>query len=223
VLHALVRDVAHWEHGHSDRDLLRLDDLREVVAEVELRQHDYRVCAAVPGRRQVALETPRVEVAVEAADEQDGVDVRDEDVLLGFQPRCLARDLRPARKDSLDRGSTARRVANGNPIADGRHAARQLVVAQPPPRARKAIVTVAAHVVAAAVLGNDTSGLEATLCIDCEGRLELVGPADGGQGSFGQGCAPSLGRELWPRLAADREVLGGWYEGPSLRPLSGRL
>ena len=45
----------------------------------------------------------------------------------------------------------------------------------------------------AAVLRDDASGPEAALRIGCEGRLELVGPAEGGQGSIGQRKTPSLG------------------------------
>jgi hypothetical protein len=43
------------------------------------------------------------------------------------------------------------------------------------------------------VLRDDPSGLEAALGVNREGRLVLVGPAEGGQGSIGQREAPSLG------------------------------
>ena len=47
---------------------------------------------------------------------------------------------------------------------------------------RQPIAALAADVVAAAMLRDDAGGLEAALGIACEGRLELVGPAEGGQG-----------------------------------------
>ena len=69
---------------------------------------------------------------------------------------------------------------------------------------RQPVAALAADVVAAAVLRDDASGLEAALGIACEGRLELVGPAESGQGSIGQRRTPSLG---WVNQAAARAVL----------------
>ncbi|CAN5163951.1 hypothetical protein BH09ACT13_BH09ACT13_01270 [soil metagenome] len=55
---------------------------------------------------------------------------------------------------------------------------------------RKSLVPLAADEVAAAVLSDDAGGLEASLRMWCEGRLELVGPAEDGQGSIGKRTAP---------------------------------
>ena len=55
------------------------------------------------------------------------------------------------------------------------------------------IAELGADVVPAAMLRDDASGPEAALFIACEGRLELVGPAEVGQGSIGQRKTPSLG------------------------------
>ena len=186
VLDPLARDVAHRVDGNTDGDALCLGELSWVVAQVELREHDHRIRAAVPRRREVALEATRVEVLVEPGDEDDGVDVRDEDVLLGLQPRRLARDLRPAREERLDREAVAGRVADDDPVADRGHPAPELVVAQAAARLREPVAELGADVVAAAMLGDDASGHEAALRIGCEGRLELVGPAEVGQGSIGQ-------------------------------------
>ena len=150
---------------------------------------------AVPGGDEVPLEATRVEVLVEPGDEKHGVDVRDEDVLLGLEPRRLARDLRTPRQERLDREAIAGRVADDDPVADRGHAAPDLVVAQATARVREPVAELRAHVVAAAVLRDDASGPEAALGIGCEGRLELVGPAEGGQGSIGQRKTPSLGGE----------------------------
>ena len=87
----------------------------------------------------------------------------------------------------------AGRVADDDPVADRRHAAPELVVAQAAARVREPVAELGADVVAAAVLRDDASGHEASLGIGCEGRLELVGPAEGGQGSIGQRKSPSLG------------------------------
>jgi hypothetical protein len=58
---------------------------------------------------------------------------------------------------------------------------------------RQPVAELRADVVAAAVLRDDPGGLKAPLFIGCEGRLELVGPAESGQGSIGHGKTPSLG------------------------------
>ena len=201
----LARDVAHREDGDADRDALRLDELARVVADVELREHDHGIGAAVPGSGEVALETARVEVLVEPGDEDDRVDVRDEDVLLRLQPRRLARDLRASWQERLDREPVAGGVADDDPVADRGHAAPDLVVAHATARLREPVAELGAHVVAAAVLRDDASGSEAALFIGCEGRLELVGPAESGQGSIGQRKTPSLGGRTGPRLAPQPE------------------
>src|SRR5262249_44402520 len=100
-----------------------------IVEEIELRQDEHRAGAAVPRGRQVPLETPRIEVSVEPGDDEDGVDVRRQDVLLDPEPGGLAGDLRATREDRLDRVALAARVAAGDPVADGGHAREDLLVA----------------------------------------------------------------------------------------------
>ena len=194
-------------HRDADRDGLRFGELLEVVADVELRQHEHRIGARVPGGDEVALDAPRVEVTVEAGDEQHGVDVRHQDVLLGFEPRGLAGHLRVARENRLDGGAATRCVADGDPVPDRGHRAPELAVPQPPAGIREPLVPLAAHEIPAAMLRDDPSGLEAALGIWWKGRLELVGPAESGQGSIGQREAPSLG---WVNQAAARGVREKW-------------
>ncbi len=110
----------------------------------------------------------------------------------------LARDLRPAWEKGLDRRTISGGVADGDPVADRGHAAHDLVIAQATASVGQPVPALAAYVVAAAVLRDDASRLEASLCMSCEGRLELVGPAQldelsRGQGSIGQRKTPSLG------------------------------
>ena len=154
----LARDVAHRVDGNSDGDALRLDELPEVVAHVELGEDDDGIGTAVPGGGEVALEAPRVEVLVEPGDEEDGVDVRDEDVLLGLQPGRLARDLRAPWEKRLDGEAVAGRVADDDPVADRGHPAPDLVVAHAAARMREPVADLRADVVAAAVLRDDASG-----------------------------------------------------------------
>ena len=165
------------KHRDTERDRLCLRELVGVVEQVELRQDDDRVGAAVPGGDEVALETAHVEVGIEPGEEQDGVDVRGEYVFLRFEPRRLARDLRLAREDRLDRRAVSGSVADGDPVADRGHAAEELLVAELPARVREPLVELGADEVAAAVLRDDAGGAEAALGIWREGRLELVCPA----------------------------------------------
>ena len=108
-----------------------------------------------------------------------------------------------ARENRLDSGAATGCVADGDPVADRGHRAPELVVPQSPARVGEPLVPLAAHEIAAAMLRDDPSGLEAPLGMSCEGRLELVGPAESGQGSIGQREAPSLG---WVNQAAARGV-----------------
>ncbi len=186
LLDALASDVAQCVDGNPDRDALRLEQLAGVVAHVELGEHDNWIAARVPGSGEVSLQPARIEVLVEPGDEHDRVHVRDEDVLLRLQPRRLARDLRAARQERLDREPIADSIADDDPVADGRHAAPDLVVAHASTRLREPVADLRTDVVAAAVLRDDASGSKPALCIGCEGRLELVGPTEVGQDSIGQ-------------------------------------
>ena len=77
-------------------------------------------------------------------------------------------------------------------------------------RMRQPVAQLGANVVAAAVLRDDASGHEASLGVRGEGRLELVGPAERGQGSIGQRCLLRSGR-TW-RLAPHRFLDRGSVE-----------
>ena len=173
------------------------------VEDVELREHDDRIGARIPRCRQVALQATWIEVRVEPGHEQHRVDVGDEDVLLGFQPRGLTRDLRAARKQRLDREAISGCVTDDDPVADCGHAAPELVVAHAAARAREPIAEQRTDVVAAAVLRDDACGHEAALFVRVEDRLELIGPAEGGQSSIGQRKTPSVGVNQAAARAAD--------------------
>ncbi len=179
-LEPFARDVAHRVHRDADRDRLRLEHHRGVVVHVELRQHDDGVSAAVPGSCEITLQPAHVEVAVEPRDDEHRVDVRDEHVLVRLEPGSLPRHLRPPREHGLDRVALAS-VDDDDPVADRRHAAEQLLLPQLSAYVREPVVPLGAHGEAAAVLRDDSGGLEPVLCIGCERRLQLVGPAERGQ------------------------------------------
>ena len=154
---------------HRDADCDRLDlEQRgaDVVAEIGLRQDDDRRGAALPTQRQVSLEPPDVEVAVEAGGQEDDVDVRGDDLLdrLAVGGRGHPRELRPAGHDRLDeRPLGPVRIRDGDPVADrGQVAALAGGMAKPAGelgRAVRAVVRV--DDVGAPVLDGDARGLEA--------------------------------------------------------------
>jgi len=73
---ALARRGTHGYHGNAHRDRLGLVDERvAILGHVELVEHDHRIGTAVPRRGKVAFDAACVEVAVEPADKEYGVDV----------------------------------------------------------------------------------------------------------------------------------------------------
>ena len=119
LLEALAGDGADGVDGHADRDRLDLRDRRlGVLGQVELRQHDRRVGAALPRQREVALEPARVQVAVEGHDEEHRVDVRGQDLLDRLVAGGAADERRAPWQDGLDQP-----VGVGDPVADGRELA----------------------------------------------------------------------------------------------------
>ena len=121
ALETLICGRAHGEDRHSERDGLHLGELGDrIVGEVGLVGHDHRVRSAVPGRGQVALEPPRVEVAAERRHEKDGVHVRCDDLSDRPRQRLLARECRAPRQHRLDhRLALAVERPRGDPVADG--------------------------------------------------------------------------------------------------------
>ncbi len=123
-------------HGHPERDRLDLEHTQlPVGAEVGLRQHDHGLGAALPRHRDVALEPAEVEVLVERHDEEDRVHVRRQHLLLGGVERDLARELRAAGEDLLDRRRALVRPRSGrDPVADGGQIAGTVRLVREPAR-----------------------------------------------------------------------------------------
>ena len=110
---------------HAERDRLDLEHLQRMVGvEIALRQHDHRLGAALPRHRHVPLQAAEVEVLVQRHDQEDGVDVGGEHLLLRGVQRDLARELRPAGDDGVDRRRVLLRPGRDrDPVADGRQLA----------------------------------------------------------------------------------------------------
>jgi hypothetical protein len=85
--------------------------------QVGLVQQHHRPRAAFPRHDQVALDAPLVVVAVEAADDEEHIDVGGQHLLANLALRLLAAELRPALKHlGDDRGI----VAQHHPVAHRR-------------------------------------------------------------------------------------------------------
>jgi hypothetical protein len=103
------------------RHRLDLEQLRgRILCSVELVDDDYRARPAVPGRGQIPLEPPWVEVEAERSHEEHRVDVGRYDLCHGPLPRLLARERGTSRQDSLDhRLAFAVDRPDGDPVPDG--------------------------------------------------------------------------------------------------------
>ena len=91
----------------------------QVVDEIDLVEHDDRVGAALPDGGQVALDPPRIEIAVGRGDEAEDVDVGRDHLRGGVRVRRAADHGRPPPQDMMDDGALGV-VGHGNPITDGR-------------------------------------------------------------------------------------------------------
>ena len=73
-------DGVHVDPGRERADFVD-GDLR-IVHEIRLVEHDHGRRAALPCDDEIAFEAARIEVVIEAADEEDSVDVGGDDLLL---------------------------------------------------------------------------------------------------------------------------------------------
>ncbi len=112
---------ADRDDGNARRDRGgRGDEALEVGVQVGLVENDDRRGAARPGRRQVSFDPAEVEIPVEAADEEYGIDVGRDDLGFGDPSRRFPDERAPARQDGFDEGPAAPAGFDGRPIADGR-------------------------------------------------------------------------------------------------------
>lgn len=94
---------AHRVNRHAHGDGLDFEQaLLRIGAAVELVEDNDRLGAAVPSRRQIALDAAGVVVAVETRDEEDRVHVRGHHLLLRLMTGRLAREPGPPGKHGMD-------------------------------------------------------------------------------------------------------------------------
>jgi hypothetical protein len=178
---ALAALRAHHMDRRSRRDRLDLaHHRREVGGEVRLVEDDDRARAAVPGRRQVALDAAQVEVVVEAGDEEDGVDVRGDDLLLGGAAGDLAREPAAAGEQRLDGAFVpGRRTArHGDPVAHGRKGVAPLgLVTEAAPDPGQDVTLGGRHPIDLLVFEGDPAG-DGSLGVGRKRRRERVVPPE---------------------------------------------
>ncbi len=160
---ARAADRARRDDRDADGHLLELclgdGNLDRIPGEVDLRQDNDRPRPRLPGSRQVALDAPRVEVAVERCRDEDDIDVGrehlDRRAVVG---RCLAPQLGAPRQDDVNgRGALLAPGVDRDPIADDRQLGRASLEPEAAGDAGLEWLGVLAgrHLPGAAVGGND--------------------------------------------------------------------
>src|SRR5262249_19560764 len=143
------------------------------------QQHD-RLRAALPREREVALDAPDVVVRVEAADDEDDVDVGSDDLrlrLAALGGRALANERAPPREDGRDRRAIlVLPSGDRDPVAD-----RGMLVGVPQPAGdlRATLAVLRVDDVLASVLDRRPRGDETVLLVREERLGERVVPAQG--------------------------------------------
>src|SRR5215207_314927 len=157
LLDAVAGLGADWMDGDAERDRLGFRELSlEIRREIGLVEDDDRIRAALPGRREVALEPAHVEVPlVESHHEEGDFDVRDKHLFRDRGPRCLPRELAASRQNEVDQA-----VAKPDPIADDGQLARIGLVAQTPCDLNERFAALGNDLPGAAMLHGDATGLE---------------------------------------------------------------
>ena len=147
----------HLDRSAGDDIANRIDGGVDVVAKIRFRQHHQRHGATVPRRHQVALDTPRIELLVQRADDAGDVDVGGDHLLLALGPGLSANELGAAREDLLDGGGSVRGRLNQHPVADrGQLTASGGAVQHSPRRHAGSFPPGRDQSILAAVLGHDT-------------------------------------------------------------------
>jgi hypothetical protein len=92
-----------------------------VIDHVRLVQHHDRRSAALDGDQQISFDSSGVEIPVETGDEENGIDVCGDDLLLGCIAGRATGELATSRQHGNDSAVTRMlRWLNRHPVADGR-------------------------------------------------------------------------------------------------------
>jgi len=122
VIEALRIASAAGDNWCVARDGLSFAEARfEVAGEVGLVEDDYWRRPTFGGQGEVAFETAKVEIAIEAADQEDEIDVGGEGLFFLATSGSAPREAGAAREDGLDDGVIVTSFAGGDPVADNGH------------------------------------------------------------------------------------------------------
>ena len=181
-LESLAGARADQMYGRAGRDGLDLRDEPRLILrhEIGLVQQDDRPRAAVPRGDQVALDAPRVEIMIQAADQEHDIDVRGDDLLLGDIARRLARELAAAGERGLDdRVAVSLGLHDGHPVADRRkRLARLGAMTQASAHPGEAFAGGGVDAIDVLVFERDARGLPLTLGMRGERRGERIVPPE---------------------------------------------
>ena len=110
-------DGKNWytaRRGEAVQYLVQID--AEVSGEVGFIKQDHGTGAALLGEDEISLDAALIEIAIEAVDDEQNIDVGGERLILSRLARLFAGKEGPAFKDMVDDGCAG---TQGNPIADG--------------------------------------------------------------------------------------------------------
>ena len=110
------------EHRHALRGEVGqyLDRVVGVLGAVGLGQHDDRLRTATTDQQQVALDAARIEVGIQAADDEHRIDVRGDHLLVVMLAGRAALDAGMARQQRHDARALGGGILQQHPVADGR-------------------------------------------------------------------------------------------------------
>ena len=181
--HAFAGDGADEMDGDIARDGLGVGaGVFGVAADIELGEDDDGAGDAIPGEHEVALEAAGADALIEGCDEENGVDIRGDDLLDGAFSGGAAGEFRGAGEDGVDDAAGIGGVGGGglerDPVADGGEGfGRACLVGELPGCFRESGAIGGRELHGTAVAGGDACGDEAALRVRGEGCGEVFAPS----------------------------------------------
>lgn len=153
-----------------------------VATDIQLGENDDGAGDAIPGEHEVALEAAWADALIERGNEEDGVDIRGDDLLDRALACGAAGKFRSAGEDRVDDATGIGGVRGGglegNPVAHGGEGVRcACLVGELAGGFRESGAICSGELHCAAVASDDTCGHEAALRVGREGGGEVFAPS----------------------------------------------